>query len=66
MSTFFLTPEMSSREELFDTEVQTEMMMNISDDPPFLRIGGATISSDEILTPGGVMTPSAIGRWLDE
>lgn len=53
-------------EKLFDTQIQTEMiMMNSFDDPPFLRIGETMMSSGEIFGPDGAVIPSAIRRCID-
>ena len=54
-------------EKLFDTEVQTEMiMMNKFDDPPFLGVNGKVMSSSELFDPDGSIIESAIRGWLDE
>ncbi len=46
-------------EKLFDTEAQTEMIMNnVFDDPPFLKVDGKVMSSMEMFETDGRIKPS--------
>ena len=52
--------EVEFEERLFNTEVQTEMIMkNLFDDPPFLEVGGEVMSSGEMFDSEGLLRTSA-------